>query len=106
MQARSRIFSSTDIIIYQTEMLQIHLTTTPSNPSQRSALPCQCYRGVLWSISAPAEKNEFASQLFRMFYGEYKDMSFDSQLYAFGCNRVSESKIMFHKNHGGTKLLD
>lgn len=51
-------------------------------------------------------KNEFAQQLFRMFYGEYKDMSFDSQLYAFGCNRVSESKIMFHKNHGGTKLLD
>lgn len=80
--------------------------TAPPNPSQRSALPCQCYRGVLWSISAPAEKNEFAPQLFRMFYGEYKDMSFDSQLYAFGCNRVSESPIMFHKNHGGTKLLD
>ena len=30
--------------------------TAPPNPSQRSALPCQCYRGVLWSISAPAEK--------------------------------------------------
>lgn len=81
--------------------------TAPPNPSQRSALPCQCYRGILCSISAPAEKkNAFAQQLFRMFYGEYKDMSFNSQLYAFGCNRVSESKIMFHKNHGGTKLLD
>ena len=87
-------------------MLQSHLTTTPSNPSQRSTLPCQCYRGLLWSISAPAKKNEFAQLLFRMFSGEYEGMSFDSQLYAFGCNRVSESKIIFHKNHGGAKLLD
>lgn len=53
-------------------------------------------RNIVVDIST-CRKNEFAQLLFRMFYGEYEGMSFDSQLYALGCNRVSESKIVFYK---------